>query len=106
MGADRGRDADYAEAVEAVRAAIGRGDVYQVNLVQHLSAELDGEPSALAARLASFSPRLLAGDGWAVVSASPELFLARRGRRVWTAPIKGRGRSASTSKGRRTRPST
>ena len=46
-------------------------------------------PAALAERLASFAPRLLAGDGWAVVSASPELFLARRGRRVWTAPIKG-----------------
>ncbi len=82
-------DADYAEAVEAVRAAIGRGDVYQVNLVQHLSAEFDGGPAALAGRLGSFSPRLLAGDGWAVVSASPELLLARRGRRVWTAPIKG-----------------
>ena len=31
----------------------------------------------------------LAGDGWAIASASPELFLARRGRRVWTMPIKG-----------------
>ena len=82
-------DADYADAVEAVRAAIGRGDVYQVNLVQHLSADLDGDAAALARRLESFEPRLLAGDGWAVVSASPELFLARRGRRVWTAPIKG-----------------
>jgi len=82
-------DADYAEAVEAVRVAIGRGDVYQVNLVQHLSAEFDGEPGALAQLLGSFAPRLLAGEGWAVVSASPELFLARRGRRVWTAPIKG-----------------
>ena len=82
-------DSDYADAVEAVRGAIGRGDVYQVNLVQHLSAEFEGDPSALATRLASFEPRLLAGDGWAVVSASPELFLARRGRRVWTAPIKG-----------------
>ena len=29
--------ADHAAAVDAVRAAIGRGDVYQVNLVQHLS---------------------------------------------------------------------
>src|SRR5262249_43976057 len=28
---------DYAAAVEEVRAAIARGDVYQVNLVQHLS---------------------------------------------------------------------
>jgi para-aminobenzoate synthetase component 1 len=82
-------DSDYAEAVEAVREAIGRGDVYQVNLVQHLSADFEGDPAALAARLASFAPRTLTGDGWAVVSASPELFLARRGRRVWTAPIKG-----------------
>ena len=80
---------EYADAVEAVRAAIGRGDVYQVNLVQHLSAELDGDAAGLAAGLAPFRPRLLEGDGWAVVSASPELFLQRRGRTVRTAPIKG-----------------
>jgi para-aminobenzoate synthetase component 1 len=33
--------------------------------------------------------RLLEGDGWAIVSASPELFLARHDDRVWTMPIKG-----------------
>ncbi len=82
-------DADYAGAVEAVRAAIGRGDVYQVNLVQHLAAAFDGDPAALASALAPFTARLLAGEGWAIVSASPEVFLARRGRRVWTMPIKG-----------------
>jgi para-aminobenzoate synthetase component 1 len=84
-------DAEYAEAVEEVRAAIERGDVYQVNLVQHLSASFDGDPRAPAAELAAFGPLapFLAGDGWAIVSASPELFLARRGRRVWTTPIKG-----------------
>jgi para-aminobenzoate synthetase component 1 len=82
----------YAAAVEAVRAAIARGDVYQVNLVQHLSAELEGDPKELARTLASLQPlhpRPLVGDGWAIVSASPELFLARRGRRLWTMPIKG-----------------
>jgi para-aminobenzoate synthetase component 1 len=31
----------------------------------------------------------MAGSGWSIVSASPELFLARHGRRVWTCPIKG-----------------
>ena len=81
--------AEYAQAVETVREAIGRGDVYQVNLVQHLHAPFDGEPNALAARLDAFTPRALAGDGWTIVSASPELFLGRRGRRVWTDPIKG-----------------
>ncbi len=83
---------EHAAAVEAVRAAIARGDVYQVNLVQHLSAECDGDPAALAealAPLAPLHPRPLSGDGWTIVSASPELFLARRGRRLWTMPIKG-----------------
>ena len=82
-------DAEYGDAVDAVRDAIGRGDAYQVNLVQHLSAELEGAPRALAERLGRFRPRVLEGDGWAVVSASPELFLARRGRTVRTEPIKG-----------------
>ena len=82
-------DAEYADGVESVRTAIARGDVYQVNLVQHLSAAFNGDPASLAGRLAAFGPRLLAGSGWAIVSASPELFLARRGRRVWTCPIKG-----------------
>ena len=82
-------DSDYAQAVESVRAAIARGDVYQVNLVQHLSAPFAGDAPALAAALAHFAPRTLAGEAWAVVSASPELFLARRGQRVWTCPIKG-----------------
>ena len=85
-------DGEYAAAVEAVRSAIADGDVYQVNLVQHLSATFRGDPAGLAARLAllrPLAPRPLAGDGWAIVSASPELFLRRRGRRVWTMPIKG-----------------
>ncbi len=83
---------EYAGAVEAVRSAIARGDVYQVNLVQHLSASFEGDAAGLAAALSPLRPlhpRPLAGDGWAIVSASPELFLARRGRRVWTTPIKG-----------------
>ena len=87
---------DYAAAVDRVRAAIEVGDVYQVNLVQHLSTSCPDEPREVAAALAAalahlkpLEPRPFVGDGWAVVSASPELFLARRGRRVWTMPIKG-----------------
>jgi para-aminobenzoate synthetase component I len=83
---------DYAAAVEAVREAIRRGDVYQVNLVQHLAAPFAGDPRSLAVALAELHPlhpQPLVGPGWAIVSASPELFLARRGRRIWTMPIKG-----------------
>ncbi len=49
-------------------------------------------PRSLAALLAPLHPHNgtpFTGEGWAIASASPELFLARRGRRVWTSPIKG-----------------
>jgi len=84
--------AEYRAAIDEVRDAIARGDVYQVNVVQHLRAPFDGDPRVLAARLEPLRPLYPApfvADGWAVVSASPELFLARRGDRVWTMPIKG-----------------
>jgi para-aminobenzoate synthetase component I len=84
--------AEYRDAVDEVRAAIARGDVYQVNVVQHLQAAFAGDPYALATRLAPLRPlhpEPYAGEGWSVVSASPELFLARRGNRIWTMPIKG-----------------
>ncbi len=83
---------EYTAAVDEVRASIARGDVYQVNLVQHLSAPFAGDPRGLAHALAPLRPlhpEPLAGEGWTVVSASPELFLARRGDRLWTKPIKG-----------------
>ena len=85
-------DGDYLAAVEDIRAAIARGDVYQVNLVRHLSAPFAGDPAALADALAPLRPlhgRALAAPGWTIVSASPELFLFRRGRLLRTCPIKG-----------------
>jgi para-aminobenzoate synthetase component 1 len=85
-------DEAYADAIETVRAAIARGDVYQANLVQHLSAPFAGDADGLAAALAPLRPlcpRPLAREGWAIVSASPERFLARRSRQLQTMPIKG-----------------
>ena len=85
-------EGEYVAAVEEVRAAIARGDVYQVNLVQHLSAPFEGDAAGLASLLARFAPLVpgpFHGDGWTIVSASPELFLRRRGRLVETMPIKG-----------------
>jgi para-aminobenzoate synthetase component 1 len=85
-------ESEYADAVDVVRAAIAEGDVYQVNLVQHLSADFDGDPLGLALALAPLRPLVpqpLQGDGWTIVSASPELLLERRGSRVRTSPIKG-----------------
>jgi para-aminobenzoate synthetase component I len=85
-------DDGYRAAIEAVQDAIGRGDVYQVNLVQHMHAPFEGDPAGLATALSPLHPlhrEPLIGEGWAIASGSPELFLARHGDRVWTKPIKG-----------------
>lgn len=82
----------YGDAIAAVRSAIAAGEVYQVNLVQHLQAPFEGDPAGVAGALGRFRPlmsRPLVGDGWAIVSASPELFLSRRGDAITTMPIKG-----------------
>jgi para-aminobenzoate synthetase component 1 len=83
---------EYAASVRHARQAIAAGELYQVNLVQHLSASFEGDPAGVAQALMSLGPlhgRPLTGPDWAIVSASPELFLARRGARIWTMPIKG-----------------
>jgi len=83
---------DHARAVRGARDAIAAGEVYQVNLVQHLRAPFEGDPRGVAHALGVLRPRhgrLLSGDGWAIVSASPELFLSRRGDTLTTMPIKG-----------------
>jgi para-aminobenzoate synthetase component 1 len=91
-------DADrFRAGVEAVRRAIGAGDVYQVNLTRRLSAPLpDGaDVAALGAALAEGNPAPYSAVvripevGCHVASASPERFLWRDGDIVSSAPIKG-----------------
>lgn len=85
----------YARAVERIREAIRDGDVYQVNLTRSFSVDAACDPAALYRTLtAPRAPRssaFLCGDGWTIVSASPEVLL-RFDRRTGVAesrPIKG-----------------
>jgi len=87
--------------VQRVRELVREGEVYQVNLCRVLSAPLgpQADPWALAQVLARGNPAPYAGvvdtgDGW-VVSASPELFLRRRGDLVSSAPVKGTAPTAA-----------
>ncbi len=87
--------AGYLDGVHRIRRLIEAGEVYQVNLCRLLSAPLAGEPDplALAHLLAVGNPAphqgvLHLGDRW-VVTASPELFLARAGDVLSSSPIKG-----------------
>ncbi|QGN48792.1 anthranilate synthase component I family protein [Micromonospora sp. WMMC415] len=83
----------HADAVRAVRDAIGRGDVYQVNLVGHAAAPYTGDPLPALARLGALPGAryggTLAGAGWAIGCASPETLVEVTGGRVLTRPIKG-----------------
>ncbi|MET0966562.1 MAG: chorismate-binding protein [Nakamurella sp.] len=88
-------ESGYVAGVQQIRRHIEAGDVYQVNLCRLLSAPLsDGaDPLALAQLLAAGNPAPHQGvlqltDDW-VVTASPELFLSRTGRKLTSAPIKG-----------------
>ena len=100
--------ATWTARVEAVRAAIAAGELYQANLTRRLVVPFDGEPWSVFRRLRAGEPAAFtafldlgrASPGAsrrAVVSASPEPFLALdAGGRVRTDPIKGtrpRGRT-------------
>ena len=93
--------ADYLRAVERVRAEIAAGEVYQVNVCRVLAAEVgpDADVVGLAAALARGNPAPYAGvvrlptAGVHVATASPELFLRRRGDVVESGPIKGTART-------------
>jgi para-aminobenzoate synthetase/4-amino-4-deoxychorismate lyase len=85
--------AEYEHNVETVREAIARGDTYQVNYTLRLRARLEGDDFAFYERLRAaqrtrFGAYVNAGR-FRVLSASPELFFRRRGRRVETRPMKG-----------------
>ncbi|HEX8284721.1 MAG TPA: aminodeoxychorismate synthase component I [Pyrinomonadaceae bacterium] len=100
-----GRD-EYVRSVEAVREAIARGDTYQVNYTLRLRARFEGDDFAFYERLRAaqrtrFGAYVNAGR-FRVLSASPELFFRRRGRRVETRPMKGtapRGRFKEEDEG-------
>ncbi|HYV97535.1 MAG TPA: aminodeoxychorismate synthase component I [Gemmatimonadaceae bacterium] len=93
---ERSRPGEYADAIERIHAAIGRGDVYQVNFTVRLDVDVDGDTAALYRRLL-----LAQGPGYGahihtgrheIISASPELFFERRGTHIVTRPMKGTAR--------------
>lgn len=86
--------AEYREAFERIQSYIRAGDCYQVNLARRYSAPYQGEPWQAYRRLravagAPFSAFLAMAEDSALMSLSPERFIALRGSRVETRPIKG-----------------
>ncbi|MFT7677790.1 MAG: para-aminobenzoate synthetase component 1 [Planctomycetota bacterium] len=102
--------ADHQARVEALRAAIGRGDCYQANLAHRFTRALEGAPLDLYQHLRQINPApYMAYLAWdeeaqpagaapvgALLSASPELLLECQGGRLRTRPIKGTAARAAT----------
>jgi para-aminobenzoate synthetase component 1 len=88
----------YEVGVRAVLDLIGAGECYQVNLTRRLRCDQRADPLTLFGALVRANPAphaaLVRLGDVAVVSASPERFLARRGDDIETRPIKGTARSA------------
>ena len=85
----------FTDGVLRVIEHLAAGDVFQVNLSRGWEASFAQPPGAAAlhARLRGANPApfagLFAGDGWAVVSSSPERLVSVRGDLVETRPIAG-----------------
>jgi anthranilate synthase component 1 len=84
---------EYAARIERCRAAIRAGDAYQLCLTTRFevsgSIDADAVHTVLRASSPSHHGACIRSDGFALVGASPELFLEVRDGVVRTHPIKG-----------------
>ncbi len=85
--------AQYVQHVEKAKRYIEAGDIYQVNLTQRFCVETSESPIHLYENLRRVNPSSHAAylqcDETTILSASPELFLELRNKKVITRPIKG-----------------
>ncbi len=85
---------EYIQKIKALQAHILRGDCYEINFCQEFFAEdVALDPFAVFQNLMAVSPNPFSafyrqGDSF-LLCASPERFLARRGNRLLSQPIKG-----------------
>ena len=92
---------EYLDAAEKIKGHITRGDIYVTNFCQEFfakNAEID--PLTTFLKLNIISPNPFAGffkwkDNY-ILSASPERFLAKRGDKLISQPIKGTAKRGKT----------
>ncbi|MBB5015235.1 aminodeoxychorismate synthase component I [Rehaibacterium terrae] len=87
--------ARFIDGVRRVLDYLAAGDIFQANLSRAWRARFDTapDPAALYDRLRRANPApfagLLAWDGWALASSSPERLVSVNGGRIQTRPIAG-----------------
>ncbi len=92
---------EYLSAAEKIKSHISRGDIYVTNFCQEFYAEdAEIDPLSIFLNLNSISPNPFgAYFKWKnnyILSASPERFLAKRGSKLISQPIKGTARRGKT----------
>ena len=89
----------YEDNVRIIKEKIADGDIYQVNLCRILSTNCDQSLQGLAVNLQSNNPAPFASylklAGIEIASASPELFLEKKGSVIKSTPIKGTAKTDS-----------
>jgi para-aminobenzoate synthetase component 1 len=88
---------EYVETVEKIQQHIVRGDIYVTNFCQEFYAEnTQIDPMSIFQSLNGLSPTpfstFFKWDGIYIICASPERFLAKRGGKLISQPIKGTAR--------------
>ncbi|MES2060909.1 MAG: anthranilate synthase component I family protein [Bacteroidota bacterium] len=88
---------EYIKTVEQIQQHIARGDIYVTNFCQEFYAEnTQIEPLSIFQNLNSLSPTpfstFFKWNGNYIICASPERFLAKRGSKLISQPIKGTAR--------------
>lgn len=83
----------YLSAIKEAKRRISEGDFYEINLSHQMKAGYEGNPFELYSRMRKVGPvpfgAFISQDDFAVCSMSPERFLAKKGDRVFSQPIKG-----------------
>jgi len=85
---------DYLSKIQALKQHIAKGDVYEINFCQEFFAEqAQINPIETFQLLNQLSPTPFSGyfkiHGHYILSATPERYLAKRGRKLLSQPIKG-----------------
>ena len=88
---------EYLDAVRALKAHIQRGDIYEVNYCMAFTSRFEAlDGPALFAKMASATDApfsaYLKMDQHELLCTSPERYLLKKGRKIWSQPIKGTNR--------------
>ncbi len=97
--------AQYIKSYKKVKRYIRKGEIYQVNLTHRMEAETDIHARHLFTRIINANPvdflAYIEGNGFEILSASPERFIKIKKNSIEAYPIKGtrpRGKSGKEDK--------